>query len=227
MKNILTKSVGALLILLTLLSTLTGCYLNEEYRRGDNVLTGEFIPDFYAKVESDTAVVNKNNVTFDFSYALYSRLNNESLEECRKIFCFESTGQKEGEIIYKESNFAIYISENKKLELEEDETGKLVDYKNKVNATLWKFINSEEAFSTDHGFTVSRKPNSFFTQINYAKKERMTIPTEFFSSPNGYVYIHIVRLIHDVGNDKYFLDKYGMYTLEIKYQLIGNTVILR
>ena len=227
MKKVLTKSVGVLLILLTLLSTATGCYLNEEYRRGDNVLAGEFMQNFYAKVESDTVVINKENASFDFSYALYSRLNNQSLEECRKSFCFESAGQKEGEIIYTESDFAIYISENEKLELEEDKTGKLVDYKNKVNATLWKFINAEEAFGTDHGFTISRKPNSFLTQINYAKKEKMTIPTEFFSSPNGYVYIHIVRLIHNVGNDEYFLYKYGLYTLEIKYQLIGNTVILR
>ena len=147
MKKTIIKSVGSLLILLTLLSTLTGCRYGF-YLKGDSFVVGEWLKSFYCKLQSNKLVFDSDDVTLDFYYGLYPLYGAETLETQKMYHGFELS---DGDRI--ECNFAIYLSDSDEIVFEQDENENIIDYENKVNARLWKFISYEEAFSTDYGFT--------------------------------------------------------------------------
>ena len=213
MKKTITKSVGVLLILLTLLSTLTGCYLNEEYRRGDSFLQLEFAKEYYARVESNKCIFERGDVGLTLSYGLYSLDGNRTLETQKNYNLYNEDG------LIIENNFAIYISDSEELIFERNDNKKIIDY-NKVNAKLWKFISFEEAFSTDYGYTTS----SF--KINYHYSEKITIPTEFFSKHSGTVFIHVVCLRYNVNEQFYTLGDCKP-KIKMEYRLVGDKVVLQ
>ena len=220
MRCIIRKSVGVLLILLTVLSTLTGCE-GLGYTNGDNVTVGEFGKYFYAKVESNKWFLNKDDFTLDFYYSLYSLDGKRTIESekmSHSYVYFDEVDKKH----YLESVFAIYISKNEELLFERDEHGYLLDYENKVNAKLWKFVSYEDAFNTNYGYTSSG------LRKNYNHSEKITIPAEYFNKSNEHIYIHIARFWHDIEEDVYFL--YPTYpekpTVIIEYRLIGDMVML-
>ena len=222
MRYIIRKSVGVLLILLIVLSTFTGC-AGLGYTNGDNVSVGEFKKYFYAKVESDKWFLSKEDATLEFYYALYPINGNGTLEfqkTAHSYIYFDS--EEDDEKHYLESVFAIYISKNEELLFERDEHGYLLDYENKVNAKLWKFVSYEDAFNTNYGYTSSG------LRINYNHSEKITIPAEYFGLSNEHIYIHIARFWHDVEEDVYYI--YPTYpekpTVIIEYRLIGDTVML-
>lgn len=230
MKNIVQKSVGVLLILLTLLYTMTGCaddnnviyfggayYEPYEWGKGD-------IP--CAKIESDKTIFDIDSVTLDFYYALYSRKRGESLEKLRANYSYVPS--ENDNFCHTESEYAIYISNNEELIFEKNENETLADYENKVNGIMWKFICFEEAFGTDYGYTTSVDENSFFKfkKVNYSQRETITIPEELFNSSSGYIYIHVIRLLHNKETGQHSRDSYYCYTFDVKYQIIWDTVKL-
>ena len=233
MKNIIRKLLGVLLILLILLSTLTGCDFDENtlynggayyepnpvWTKGENILC--------AKVEANKTIFDVDAVTMDIYYALYSRDNGESLEELRANYTFIPS---EGDVDpHQEVDFAIYISNDKDLVFEKNENKTLVDYKNKVNGIMWKFIGFEEAFERDYGYTTTTvDENSFFEfrKVNYSHKETITIPEELFNSSSGKIYIHITRLTHNKETDQYYCYYSYYYSYPIKYRVILDKVYL-
>ena len=230
MKNILIKSTGILLILLILLSALTGCaddnnviyfggayYEPYEWGKGD-------IP--CAKIESDKTMFDIDSVALDFYYALYSRKRGESLEELRAYYSYIPS--ENDNFCHTESDYAIYISNNEELVFDKNENDTLVDYENKVSGILWKFISFEEAFGTDYGYTTAVDENSFlkFEKINYSQRETITIPEELFNTSSGYIYIHIIRLLHNKETGQHSRDDYYCYTFNVKYRVILDKVKL-
>lgn len=216
MKNYFKKSVGVLLILLTLISTLTGCYQNEEYHRGDTYISlrPNYSQECYARVEADKSIFDIDDVTLDFSYGFYSLDGNRTLETARIHNLYNENG------VVIENNFAIYISNSEDLVFERDDNRKIVDYDNKVNAKLWKFISFEEAFNTDYGYTISE------FEINYNHSEKITLPIEFFAAQSGTVFIHVVCLRYLV-NDQLFALGDDKTMIELEYRLIGDKLVLR
>ena len=214
MKRIVKRSVGVLLILLIVLSTLTGCFngSGRKYFSGDSYIAGEFSHNIYSKVESDKNVFNKNNVTLDFYYCLYSLDGNLTLESQKKYNSYTEDGYNI------ENNFAVYISDIEEIVFEQDDKN-IIDYENRVNAKLWRFISFEEAFSTDYGYTTDGM------KINYHHWETITIPSELFTQSSGSIFIHIVCIRHDVKNNTFRLGDYRT-NIEIKYRLVGNDIKL-
>ncbi len=230
MKNIVKKSVGVILILLTLISTLTGCVHND-----DIIYVGGAFYEPYewgkggipcAKVESHKTIFDIDAVTLDLYYALYSREGGESLYDLKTRF--SSIPSENDSFYHTESDYAIYISNNDELVFEKDEIGQLIDYENKVNAMLWKFISFEEAFGTDYGYTTTVDNDSFFKfkKVNYSQKETITIPEELFNSSSGYIYVYVLRLLHNKATDHHLCDNFYYYNFEIKYQVILDTIKL-
>ena len=216
MKNLIRKLLGVLLILLILLSTLTGCYKDGKYVNGDLSCPIEFAPSFFAKVESDTSIFDRGDVDLNFSYGLYI-LNGAytyTIEEQKLLHCFNEDG------VVIEDNFAIYISNSEDLVFEYDDNGRIIDYENKVNAKIWKFISFEEAFATDYGFTTS------FMNIDYHHSEKITIPSEFFDAREGTVFIHIVCLRHYINEQNFGLG-YGETMIEMEYRLTCDKIVLQ
>lgn len=232
MKNLIRKLLGVLLILLTLLSTLTGCVYEENtlYHGGayyePGYEWGKSNDILCAKVESYKTFFDIDAVTMDFYYALYSRDYGESLEELRAKHMFIPS---EGNTTpHQEVDFAIYISNDMDLIFEKNENKTLVDYKNKVNGIMWKFISFEEAFETDYGYTTTVDENSYFKfkKVNYLHKETITIPEELFNSSSGKIYIHITRLTHNKETDQYYCYYSYYYSYPIKYRVIWDKVYL-
>lgn len=214
MKNIIIKSVGVTLVIFTLISTLTGCYLNEEYYRGDSYLTLEFSKEYNARVESDKSIFDKGDVELTLSYGLYLLHDADTIEK-EKISHYYN---EDGVII--EDNFAIYISNSEDLIFEYDDNRRIIDHENKVNAKLLKFISFEEAFTIDHGYTISA------FKINYHHSEKITIPAEFFDAKSGKVFVHLVCLRHYI-NDQNFQLGYGETMIEMEYRLICDKIVLQ
>ena len=230
MKSILIKSTGVILILIFLFSTLVGCvndknmiyclgayYEPDEWRKPD-------IP--CAKIESDKTTFDIDSVTLDFYYALYSRKKGESLEELKSKYSY--TISENNNFYHAEAEYAIYISNSEDLIFEKNDDNTLVDYKNKVNGIMWKFISFEEAFGSDYGYTTTMEKIYFleFERVNYPRKETITIPKELFNSSNEYIYIHVITLHHNIENDQYSRDSLYCYTFGVKYEILWDAVKL-
>ena len=215
------KLIAVVLVIITLSFSLSGCQ-KRLYESGKTHITIEFSRSVNAKVEADKLIFNKNDTTVDLLYCLYN-LDYVTIEQIKKSYCYIPTDSelKEG-IKYTEAAFAIYISNNEELIFEEEQSIGLIDYENKVNAKLVKYITFEEAFENDHGFTTSR------FKIDYHHSEKFTIPAEMFDSSNDCVYIHLVRLNHCPEDNTYYLLRYYQCTVKIKYKLIGkdNVILL-
>lgn len=212
MKNIMKKSVGVILILLTLLYTLTGCYLFE-YSKGYGVVVGEFAEPSYAKVKSNKRIFEKDDVTLDFYYGLYSLNGMATVESKKALSAWETS---DGDNI--EIHFAIFLSDSDKIVFEQDENENILDFENKVNAKLWKYISYEAAFSKDYGFTYEK------LTIDYHHNEKITIPQDMFHLPSGNVFIHIIGL--RCINKETFIIGPEEVIIRIEYQCFDTKVVL-
>ena len=215
-----------LLLIVLLIATLsfTGC-TGPVYVIGNERQGFEFAQDLNAKLESDKFIFDKNDVTLDFYYCFYC-LDYVTLEHAWLSKTYILTQGNETQ--HFEAVYAIYLSKNKDLIFEEDKLGNLVDFQNKVNAQMLKFISYEDSFNTNYGYTTLLRP---FLKINYNHKEQITIPAELFSTSNDPIYIHVLSFVHNIDTDKYYnensFDVENLRTLEIKYKLLGeNTVML-
>lgn len=194
MRYIIRKSVGVLLILLTLLSTLTGC-LKRKHIFGDIHITGEFLKIVNAQIVTNKVIFEKEDVTFDFYYALYPLLWGNTIENVENTYGYtiEEWNGSKYEVMSFESDYAIYLSNSDQLVFEDNLFNDSTDYE-KVNAKMYKFISFEEAFGNDYGFTRAEGN----MKIKYHHSEKITIPAEFFNSSSECVYVHIVRFIRNV-----------------------------
>ena len=230
MKNILIKSTGVILILILLFSTLVGCvndknmiYMGgaflEPFERGKASIT-------CAKIESNKTTFDIDSVTLDFYYALYPHKKGESLAELKSKY--SHTDSENNNFYHIESDYAIYISNSEDLIFEKNDDNTLVDYKNKVNGIMWKFISFEEAFGSDYGYTTTTEKIYFleFERVNYPRKETITIPKELFNSSNEYIYIHVITLHRKLETGQYYYDHYFGYTFGVEYQVMWKTVKL-
>ena len=227
MKNIVKKSVGVILILLTLISTLTGC-TNKEYFWGDSTLRNDWNADLSinSKLVSSNKIFELCDVTLDFFYSLYSINSNESLDQIKEKYTYVPSVNESERYLYTETVYAIYLSNNEELIFEKNENEAIIDYENKVNGILWRFISYEEAFSTNYGYTTMRKNGSWLQEIKYNYKESITIPSELFAPVNEKIYIHIVRLAHTPQNGLYTCVEHSIRTLAIRYILIGDDKVV-
>ena len=212
------KIIALVLIISTLVLTLTGCFwrddnTSEEYCWGDEGLGFPEYQHLNAKVTSDKLEFDINDVTLDFYYCFYC-LDDETIEEVRSNY-HSGTGEE-----YFENTYAIYLSNEWSLSFEE-ENDRIIDYENKVNAQLIKYIDHKELFDTNYGYTIYG-----INVIEYNHMEELTIPAEFFVSSYGTVYIHVVRLCHWVEDDKFSASEKA--TVGIEFDLLDeSTVILR
>ena len=213
------KLIALVLVVITLVFTLTSCFWrndnsNEEYCWGDYGLGFPQYQDLNAKVTSDRLEFDINDVTLDFYYCFYC-LDDETIEEVQEDYHYETS---EG---YREATYAIYLNNEGPL-LFEEENNCIIDYENKVNSQLIKYIDHEELFNTNYGYTTPKG-----RQIEYNHSEKLTIPAEYFDPSRGIVYIHIVRLLHWKNDDT--LQRCAEETvIGIQFDLIDeNTVVLR
>ena len=213
------KLIALVLVIVTLVLTLTGCFwrgnnTSEEYCWGDYGLGFPHYQDLNAMVTSDRLEFDINNVTLDFSYCFYC-LDDETIEEVQSDFYY-GTGEK-----YWEASYAIYLSNDSYLLFEEEDT-RIIDYENKVNARLIKYIDLEDLFNTNYGYTTP-----IGRQIEYNHTEKLTIPAEYFDPSQGIVCIHVIRFSHFTENDT--LHRYPESTrIIIEFDLFDdNTVVLR
>ena len=213
------KLIALVLVITTLVLTLTGCFwreddTSEEYCWGDEGLGFPEYQDLNAKVTSDRLEFDINDVTLDFYYCFYC-LDDETIEEVQSNY-HSGTGEE-----YFENTYAIYLSNEWSLSFEE-ENNRIIDYENKVNARLVKYIDYEELFDTNYGYTVHG-----INVIEYNYVEKLTIPAEYFDPSRGIVYIHIVRLNHWKDDDMFQIHS-EKTVIGIQFDLLDeNTVVLR
>lgn len=224
------RIISLVIVFWLLILSLTNCF-SGTYTRGDTLYNISWYDgqSIYARLESDSFIFDKNDVTLDFSYGLYQEFENITLDQLKKGYCdVPSEEELQNGAIYRESDFAIYISNSEELVFETKDNGSLIDPKNKVNAKLWKYITFDEAFSTNYGYTYVR------LKIKYNYSEKITIPSEFFTPQNNRLYIHIVRLWRNfegtiqldyISQNDYYFDKY-FNKCSITHMLLGDTVIL-
>lgn len=210
-----------LLVLITIIS-LTRC-TSKLYKSGSVDIGWDWQRhyDINAKVEANKFVFDKNDVTLDFYYTLYS-LENRTLDDVRESFYRLDSGDNTNwQYVH-----AIYISKEKNLLFDMNKDNlTLIDYENNVNASLYKFISFEDSFTTDYGYTTVQK--GILKTILYNHGEQITIPAKLFDESSNYVYIHLVRLNHNLSNNKYEYYSYREDSIAIKYKLLGdNKVIL-
>ena len=219
MKKIIAFVLSLLMINLSLVS----CFKRdreepEEYSWGDDNITFSFPKTVNALIKSDTNEFDINDVTFDFYYGLY-RLDDQTMEEAKKRYSYHDK-----RLQHSESCFAIYFSKTGMNIFEMGDDYRILDFEN-VDGQLYKFITCEEAFETDYGFTTY----GYTKVINYNHCEKLTIPAEFFVTPNNRIIIYIFRFYHDLDKDAYYLERYlaGESTdIELKYKLNDGKIII-
>lgn len=204
------KKIILLTLVMIMLFTATGCQ-KTLFKSGDTA-NGFHQNSMNALVETNKIISNKNDVTLDFSYGFY-KLDEISIEQAKARRDYWDND------LHYQRNYAIYISNNEKLEFDKDENGNLIDPKNNVNAILYKFFTYEEAFEKNYGFDFE------FFKIKYCHSEKITIPEELFISSSEYVYIHIVIMTYELTNDK-FTWAQSQPIIPIKYKLIGNDIVV-
>ena len=213
------KLIALVLVITTLVLTLTGCFwreddTSEEYCWGDEGLGFPEYQHLNAKVTSDKLEFDINDVTLDFYYCFYC-LDDETIEEVKSDYHY-GTGEE-----YWEATYAIYLSNTSYL-MFEGENDRIIDYENKVNAQLIKYIDHKELFDTNYGYTIYG-----INVIEYNHMEELTIPAEFFAPSYGTVYIHIIQFAHFVENDILYRDPRST-TIMMEFNLLDeSTVILR
>ena len=213
------KLIALVLALTTLVLTLTGCFWREDntsegYYWGDEGLGFPQYQNLNAKVTSDKLEFDINDVTLDFYYCFYC-LDDETIEEVQEHYHYQTN---QG---YWEATYAIYLSKTSYL-LFEEENNYIIDYENKVNAQLIKYIDHEELFNTNYGYTTP-----IGRQIEYNHSEKLTIPAEYFDPSWGVVFIHVVRLTHWKDDDMFSITP-EKTVIKIEFDLFNdNTVVLR
>ena len=214
-------ALSLLIVVLTL--TLTGCS-GVAYESGNITLGFPRLQDLNAKVTSQKIFLSKNDATLDFYYSFYG-LTKINIEQAKEELSYITTYHyKEVRL---ECTYAIYISKNEEIVFEKNDSDELVDFKNNVNAQLYKYFSFEDAFDTDYGFSSAYGNR----RIEYNHSEKITISPDLFDSSEGCIYIYVVAFVHDATNDKYYDDivfcNPTHTCVKIKYKLIGkNTVVL-
>ena len=109
--------------------------------------TGFRVDSLQAMVKTNKIICDISDVSFDFSYGFYW-LRRSTVEKIKSEYdrIFEGS--------HYQDNYAIYLSNSEDIFFEEDENEKIVDYKNGVNATLYKHFTFEEAYATNYGFDL-------------------------------------------------------------------------
>ena len=219
MKNLVNKSIGVLLILVILCSTLTGCFgeSNEErtYVYGDIVLR-RWGPHLNAKLESSVSTFSKKNATFDLFVSVYDIDNPanyvDDLPEIYRLCIFVSNNDTPP---YKNFN-PVYQKSFNDVE----------------NAELIREISYDEAFNTDFGYTIDE--DSWAKSINYNHKEKITIPEYFFTPEHECICIHVIefncRNYDDKGNkieDGLIVEAVQRTSICILYALSDDTVVFK
>ena len=209
------KLIALVLVITTLVLTLTGCFwreddTSEEYCWGDEGLGFPEYQDLNAKVTSDRLEFDINDVTLDFYYCFYC-LDDETIEEVKSDYHYGSS----------EVTYAIYLSNTSYL-LFEEENNHIIDYENNVNAQLIKYIDHEELFDTNYGYTVHG-----INVIEYNYVEKLTIPAEYFDPSYDIVFIHVIRFSHDIENDTLYRQSESTRIMIEFCLLDDNTVVFR
>ena len=217
------KKVIALILVLSLFAlSLAGCsfkmYTNGAIYKNLNSNVDHSI---YAKVEAHSFMFDINDVEFDFYYSLYSLDNNLSLEQVRKYHFGTITLPEiqEDELDW-EYVYGIFLSNNEDIVFEDDNVGVSTNNEYGVNAKLIKFIDFEESFNTNYGYSSSG------LKLIYNHKEKLSVPAELLAPSSNCLYVHIVRFVYMPENDA-FVNSYYKYTLSIKYTLNGDKVIVQ
>ena len=170
-----------------------------------------------------------NDVTLDLSYGYYC-LDNETLDHIKDEYYFDATTEYSSSTDFSdEFVHAVYITNDYTLRLPVDSDkprgdGWLVidDYENIENAKLVKYIDYDELFDTDYGYTVDSG------KIEYNHSEKITIPAEMFNTSSGCIYIYIVRFVHDLKTDEYLRYPLHECRIGIQFDLLNdNTVVFR
>ena len=206
------RRIALVILLFAMIMSSTACK-KALYVSGDTG-TGFRVDRLQAMVKTNKIICDISDVSFDFSYGFYW-LRRSTVEKIKREYdrIFEDS--------HYQDNYAIYLSNSEDILFEEDENEKIVDYKNGVNATLYKHFTFEEAYATNYGFDLE----GIINEIRYYHCEKLTIPEEFFVSSSEYVYIHVVVLNYDVGNDvvSSFIKS---ITIPIKYKLLGEDKVI-
>lgn len=223
MKIRTTRVVSLLLVFILISLFLAGCSPRELFiyvKKGQS--PGVFTSLVQAKIEADGYVFDKNKVDLDFFYGLYC-LDNSSLEECKDSHNYTPPQNEiDKGYSYYEFVYAIYISKNDELVLERKEADYVTDYKNKVNAQLYKFISYEEAFNTNYGW---HGEVDFSRVYNYS--EKLHIPANLFDSSSGHIYIYLIWMNYYPDKEEYRLPySQRIYSIDISYSMIGDNIVV-
>ena len=217
------KKLIALILVVFFTISLTGCF-NNGYTKGDLVKSldwKKYDIGLHSKIIADTRYFEMTDVSLDFYYSFYFLGNELSPEQIKGMYSYiPSKSEMERGVRHTESVYVIYISDNGNITFEKDEDDNIIDYENNVNARLYKFISFEEAFSTNYGYSSDK------LKIIYNHNEKITIPSEFFKSSNGHVYIHLIRLLHCPDDDTFSHYKYDKDTIEMEYLLLGDDIVV-
>ena len=223
------KKVIALILVLSLFAlSLVGCSKNEYYW-GNKHLSFLQSNEFNILVKSNKLEFDINDVTLDLFYGFYC-LDDETLDHIKDEYFFDATTEHSSSTDFSyEFVHAVYITNDYTLRLPIDsdksrDDGWLVidDYENIENAKLVKYINYDELFDTDYGYTTDSN------KVVYNYSEKITIPADMFNSSSGCISIYIVRFVHDLETGEYL--RYPTYELHvgIQFDLIDdNTVVFR
>ena len=208
----MNRTIAFIMSLLTLILSLTRCFNPnvdepELYTWGNEGLGFPSYQDLNALLTSPKNEFDINDVTLDFYYCFYC-LDDETLEESKE----KHTGSLKYDYFY-----AIYIG-NFSLDFELGNESYIFDYE-KVNALLYKRITLDESYETNYGYTTNGR------YINYNHVEKLTIPSEYFSSSLNSVSIHVIQFAHNLEMDVYYFTPFST-SITLDYKINGNKVIL-
>lgn len=173
----------------------------------------------HGRVDADRFIFDKEEVGLDFSFGLYS-LDKVSFENNKNSHSYMEWDEEEEYLICVKTGFAVYLSKNATLGFEKNADGSLVDFRNNVNAELYKYISYEDAFDTNYGYTCPG-----YDPISYNYSEALTIPAEMFDPSSEHVYIHIVQMEY-YPDGKYYHNDKCTYTIDISYSMIGDNIVV-
>ena len=212
------KLIALMLALLMLGLSLTSCIRENTkdepvlYTWGNEGRGWPRYQDLNALLTSETKEFDLYDVTLDFYYCFYC-LDDKTIEEARDHFNYET---KKG---YYQIEFAVYLSNNGRLDFETGDDYRVLDFENKVNAKLYKYITYEEAFTRNYGYTTYG-----ISTINYNHSEKLTIPAEFFNPSNAKMYIYVVMFANYIDNEILLLE--GQTCIDIKFELLDNNRVV-
>ena len=193
------------IILLIVTLSVTGC-------RGAKYENGTFDYQYWIKncimmgVRSNTNLFPINDVKLDFYCGIYN-INNGAEEEKSNYYALDRENPF----------FVIYISEQK---VDKFKTHTSVDdYKNDEDYYLVREISEKEAFSNEYGY---RMTHLFGMQYNH--KEKILIPSRFFTKQKGYFCINVVTFLQPTSTEQNYLVT-EVNNIQLYYEKIDSQII--